>query len=196
MSVFNGTSYEKHLWMNFNRQKKMIIYLILSLLALQVTAQSKSLNSTSQNNTKIIETTSYLPDVIKDDLIKIIHLHNIAIIYNEIPQDEDFMGTCIDALEQMKLVGENLTSDSAFLRPENDSIVNQILNITHEVNVIQQEVIHAKDKRIRYGELLNGTELREMLKNVMTLCHAFADNVTFENVSEIIFFLSKIHKIY
>lgn len=160
--------------MNFCKGIIGIMFLHANLL-FQVIAQTKDPNVTAG----LLVTERYLPEVIKDDFIKILHLHNIAIVEDTVPQDDHFFETCKEALENMTQVGDSLISqDSGFIRPENNTITDEIFNITADINKVQQEVTQVNDKAEKYARLLNDTVLERHLDVVITGCEVFSKDIT------------------
>lgn len=133
----------------------------------------------------ILYTLRYLPDVIKDDLIHILHLHQIAIVNHEIPQDDRFFDTCNEALKNMTKMGDILVSESSgFKRPENNEYVDEIFNITAAINATQEEVMEQKevtqekDIAVQYAILLNDTTLQRHLNAVINLTTRFSEDAS------------------
>lgn len=131
------------------------------------------------NTTNVTITEKYLPEVIKDDLIQILHVHNV-IIKKEDPQEEnDYIEMCKRALANLSNIGTSLISnDSGFQRPVKNSIVDDILNITSHVNSIQKEMNQEKEKTGQYARLLNDSLLERDLSMVISRCESFSQDVT------------------
>lgn len=79
----------------------------------------------------------------------------------------------------MTQVGDSLISqDSGFIRPENNTITDEIFNITADINKVQQEVTQVNDKAEKYARLLNDTVLERHLDVVITGCDVFSKDIT------------------
>lgn len=154
----------------------IISILGVGYLFVQVIAQTETTSKT--NTSESLVTVKYLPEVIKDDLIRILHVHNVLIKTNVPPQDNDYINDCKGALERLAKTGESLLlKESGFERP-NNSFVDDIFNITDLVTVKQKEVSQGRDKAVQFAQFLNENHLEKYLNVVMTGCQSFSENVT------------------
>uniref|UniRef100_A0A336MAG0 CSON008078 protein n=1 Tax=Culicoides sonorensis TaxID=179676 RepID=A0A336MAG0_CULSO len=123
----------------------------------------------------------FLPDLFKDELIYMIHFHEIVIIKNEVLQKDNPLEICFEKLEKMKQKEEELISDETGFKRPNSTMIDNIFNIKDGVDQIQDEVTHATDKMKKYVKVLNSSKLQSYLEEMKDVTQLSFTNITMDN---------------